>query len=240
MPLTFPSHLAAVLPLKLWAPRRFDGVALAAGTVAPDVAYLTMGTRMWIADTHSIPALFWWCLPVALTYVWIFRQLVPVVAPYFPGRWSACADLGQVRYAWWITVSSVLVGAVTHIAWDWLTHTDRWLCVVFGIRWYETTGVPWWTVSDSLSTLVGACLVVVLLPRALPGRDAPGRGDKSVPVSPRLFWGVVAAAVVGGLASLPFLPASGIPAAFGVRILHVMALALLVGGLVAKVRGDRR
>ena len=36
MPATFPSHAAAVLPLKLWRPRWFDGVALVVGSMAPD------------------------------------------------------------------------------------------------------------------------------------------------------------------------------------------------------------
>jgi hypothetical protein len=36
MPLTFPSHAAAVVPLKLWRRRWFDGVALVIGSAAPN------------------------------------------------------------------------------------------------------------------------------------------------------------------------------------------------------------
>jgi hypothetical protein len=33
VPMTFPTHPVAVLPLKLWRPRWFDGVALVLGCV---------------------------------------------------------------------------------------------------------------------------------------------------------------------------------------------------------------
>jgi len=39
VPLTFPSHAAAIAPLKLWRPRWFDGVALVVGSAAPDFGY---------------------------------------------------------------------------------------------------------------------------------------------------------------------------------------------------------
>jgi hypothetical protein len=38
MPLTLPTHPIAVVPLKMWRPGWFDGVALVVGAVAPDVA----------------------------------------------------------------------------------------------------------------------------------------------------------------------------------------------------------
>ena len=39
MPLTFPAHQAVVVPLKLWRPRWFDGVALVVGAGSPDLLY---------------------------------------------------------------------------------------------------------------------------------------------------------------------------------------------------------
>ncbi|MFF5265545.1 DUF4184 family protein [Actinomadura viridis] len=39
VPLTFPSHAAAVMPLKFWRPRWFDGVALVVGSTAPDLPF---------------------------------------------------------------------------------------------------------------------------------------------------------------------------------------------------------
>ena len=63
MPATFPSHAAAVLPLKLWRPEHFDGVALVIGSAAPDLLYAmgrcrppyTFGHTWWGA-LASVPA----------------------------------------------------------------------------------------------------------------------------------------------------------------------------------------
>ncbi|MDP4013047.1 MAG: DUF4184 family protein [Candidatus Nanopelagicales bacterium] len=44
MPLTFGSHQAVVLPLKMLKPRWFDGTALVIGSMAPDLFFLTHGT----------------------------------------------------------------------------------------------------------------------------------------------------------------------------------------------------
>ena len=73
MPLTFPTHAAAVLPLKLWRPRWFDGVALVTGSAAPDV-------------THAL-----WCVPIAMVAAWITRRVAPGIAARHGliRRWAA-------------------------------------------------------------------------------------------------------------------------------------------------------
>ncbi|HEX5543041.1 MAG TPA: DUF4184 family protein [Micromonospora sp.] len=231
MPLTFPSHLAAVLPLKLWRPRWFDGVALLAGAVAPDVAYLVLGTRAELPNTHTLPALFWWCLPVALAYAWIIRRASPTIAVHLPRRWRSFGVVGQVRHPWWITVISALLGAATHIGWDWLTHTDGWLRDLFGLDWYAATGVAWWTVSDLASTVFGGLVAVMLLLRVGRRLDRVGTGWRAPSARPLRFWRVAGVVGVAGLAALPFLPAAGAPAATGVRLLHLAAAALLAAAL---------
>ncbi|MFD0592766.1 DUF4184 family protein [Catellatospora coxensis] len=171
MPLTFPSHLAPVLPLKLWRPRWFDGVALAAGAVAPDVAYLALDDdgRLF-ADTHAWPALLWWCLPVAAAYTWVARRSIGTIAAHLPDSrrftWQAYAALAGHRHRWWITVLSCLLGAASHLAWDRLTHTDGWIQAVFGVRWADVSPIAWWTVSDLASTVLGAAVVLAVAARA--------------------------------------------------------------------------
>ncbi|MFI7024678.1 DUF4184 family protein [Micromonospora sp. NPDC049900] len=247
MPLTFPAHLAPVLAVRVWRPRWCDGVALSAGAVAPDVAYLAAGADgRTFADTHSWPALFWWCLPVALAYAAVVRLTGPDVAVHLPGDrwfgWRGYALRGPVLpHRWWITVGSALLGAASHLGWDWLTHTDDWLRVLFGIDWSRVGGVAWWTVSDLTSTVVGSALAVVLAARIgrRGGREADGL---AVPTRrPALFWGVAGAVVVAGAAGVTVLPGADLLAPTGVRLLHVAALALLVGGVAVRVsaRGRR-
>ncbi len=243
MPLTFPSHLAPVLPLKLWRPRWFDGVALATGAVAPDVAYLASGSSgQSFADTHAWPALLWWCLPVALAYTWLFRSFIGTVAAHLPDSrwfaWRAYGALGRHHHRWWVTASSALLGAASHVAWDWLTHTDHWLHVVFGVQWSSLTGVAWWTVSDLTSTVLGAAVVVALAARAgrrgLIGRDEDPSSSVMV-FRPRVFWVAAGVVAVVGLAALPLLPGASFLAATGVRLMHVAGVALLAGGFAVRI-----
>ncbi|MER7441488.1 DUF4184 family protein [Micromonospora avicenniae] len=244
MPLSFPSHLAPVLPLKLWRPRWFDGVALATGTVAPDVAYLTTGTGVQVTGTHTVAGLLWWCLPVALGYAWLVRHCAATVAPYLPAGYRWAAELRVRRHRWWITVGSALLGAVSHLGWDWLTHTDGWLHAL-GVDWYAVTGLHWWTVSDLSSSLLGAVAVVILarrFARRPANVDRPGRRDTHGATSARpvVFRRVAATVAVVGVALLPLLPAAREPAPTGVRLLHLVALAALLGALAANRAASER
>lgn len=295
MPLTFPSHLAPVLPLKLWRPRWFDGVALAAGAVAPDVAYLALDAQgRLFADTHAWHALLWWCLPVALAYTWITRHTIGTIAAHLPENrrftWQAYAGLADHRHRWWITVASCLLGAASHVGWDRLTHTDGWIHTVFGVRWADVSPIAWWTVSDLAGTVLGAAVVLTVAARAArrsghdhaaAGRTAAATGaaadagpadsvgptistgpvDSTGPAisaelavsaglavsggaepfrtRPRIFWTAVAPAALAGLVAVPSLPGSGLPAATGVRLLHVAAGALLVGAVSVRIAARR-
>ncbi|RLK24763.1 uncharacterized protein DUF4184 [Micromonospora sp. M71_S20] len=240
MPLTFPSHLAVVLPLKLWRPRWFDGVALCTGAMSPDMAYLLMGTRWEVAGTHTVTGLLWWCLPVALVYAWLVRQCAAVVAPHLPAsttfHWPEYAMLSSVRHRWWVTIASALLGSASHLGWDFLTHTDGWLRAL-GVDWYAATGVHWWTVSDLTSTAIGGA-VVVGLARHVPRLHTPV--DQRRPAWPAVFYSVGATTLALGVMVLPQLPASRHVAASGVRLLHVLAFSLLAGGVCVTASTRRR
>lgn len=235
MPLTFPSHLAPVLPLKLWRPRWFDGVALATGAVAPDVGYLFNGTRFELGQrTHTLVGLLWWCLPVALAYAWIVRRVIAGIAVHLPGErlfgWRDHAALGGVRHPWRVTVCSALVGGFSHVAWDRVTHTERWLRLVGVEDFQAATGIPWWLLSDVVSTVAGAAVVVALAMRAARRREIfDGVRPPAPPARPVVFWAVALSVTALGGLLLPGLPAATVPAPSGVRLLHVAALALIVG-----------
>src|SRR4051794_35813822 len=104
MPATFPSHPAAVLPIKLRWPRHFDGVALVVGSMAPDLSYPAVGFTD-PPDTHAWAALLWWCLPVTVLLSLLIRGAAPDVAGHLPVRWFALPDygaIGAVRHRWYV------------------------------------------------------------------------------------------------------------------------------------------
>jgi hypothetical protein len=244
MPLTFPSHPGVVLPLKLWRPRWFDGVALTTGAVAPDIRYAFLGIGPeW--QSHTLTALVWWCLPVALLGAWLVRATVATLAAHLPDLGPlALRDYGvlaTVRHPWPITAGSALLGAASHLAWDHLTHTVAWLRIVFGIDWQQVSNVAWWSVSDIPSSFLGALVTLGVavvvgrrrLLRAWHGNPPP------VPTRPPMFWSVAGAAAIIGYALIPLLPANELPWATIVRLLCVTAGALLVAAAAVQATRPR-
>ncbi|GIJ20612.1 hypothetical protein Vlu01_12360 [Micromonospora lutea] len=183
---------------------------------------------------------------MALPYAAVFRSCAGTILAHLPGdRWFGWyrrhGQLTRRQHQWWITISSALLGAASHLGWDWLTHTDDWLRVAFGLRWSTITDIAWWTVSDLTSTLVGAGVAVVFAAR-LGRREAatvgPGRGAPP-PRRPALFWGAATLVAIVGLALVPLLPGATVLAATIVRSLHVAGLALLAGAVAVRIGSQR-
>lgn len=250
MPATFPSHAAAVLGLKLWRPHRFDGVALAVGAAAPDLAYPLAGLVM-LPDTHTPPALLWFCLPVTLLVTWLVRRAAPTVAahlPHWPAR-LALRDygvLGLVRHPWPVTAWSALLGAASHLAWDGLTHDPRgdWLSEALAtVQRDRVFGLPWWTVVDQGSTVLGALAVlgvVVHIGRRRRLRQWHGEPPHLPARAPWLFWSSVLAVLVIYPVTWPLLPYRWAAHVQGVRALWITGLALLAAVAVTRAVNRRR
>jgi hypothetical protein len=141
VPFTFLAHQAPVLAIaerrdpttSRWHGVAWDGVALVAGSVMPDLFYVTegwlfspWGNRMWF-NGHPISH-----LPVVTLCACVLALVVRVVVlPVVP---FAGPDLGRFhlhdlatrtrRPPWWATLLSALVGAVTHLVLDAFTHSD--------------------------------------------------------------------------------------------------------------------
>jgi hypothetical protein len=131
MPFTF-AHPAAAVPLA--GPMGRVGVlsALVIGSMAPDFAFLfPMGVMR--AESHSLGGLFWYCLPVGLICYLLYHLLMkrPIIHLLPPASFARLA-----RYAtsdWALRADtllpvlvSILVGAITHLAWDSFTHRGSW------------------------------------------------------------------------------------------------------------------
>jgi len=152
--------------------------------------------------------------------------------------------LGLVRHRWWITGTSALLGAASHVAWDHVTHasiagTGFGLPVLGRIA---VAGVPWWMLLHLASSVIGAVVWLALTVhigrrRLLLCWHGPA---PRVRADPRRFWGTVAVTLVVGCALallvsggerqtlLPFVPSLPRPVVVAARLLCVAALALVV------------
>jgi hypothetical protein len=173
MPFTV-SHVAAVLP---WhRPLRRLGLISAAtiGAMAPDLD-LVLPIRLTREQTHGWLALLTFCLPVGLAVWALFQALIkPALIEVLPDRiyGRLVAEhtgprLGSVR-VWLYAASAVLLGALTHIAWDGLTHEDALsvrILPVLGEGASEPGGSTWplyhWLQHGS--TMIGAAVVFTAL-----------------------------------------------------------------------------
>jgi hypothetical protein len=169
MPFTL-SHPAAVLPLSRLLGRYAVFSALVIGSMAPDFPYYAaLGLpRTW---THSLGSVLWFSLPagwaVLLAHRYGLRAAALEVAPR-----GLRARLPEKPPAtpFFATSLSLMVGALTHVAWDGATHSSHLLA-----KWFpplrsdllEVGGDPLWSyeILQHGSTLVGAIAIAIALRR---------------------------------------------------------------------------
>jgi hypothetical protein len=242
VPATVPVHQAAVLPLKLWRPHRFDGVALAVGAAAPDAAYVLIGFGPDL-PSHAWHALFWFNLPVTVALAALVRRAAPAVAAHLPGggplHLRDYAVLALVRHPPLVTAYSALLGAASHLLWDSVTHPYLLIGHPFAgdgshfpaMHLPAFAGLAWWRVIQLVSEVVGLAVTAAVALRI--GRHrllVAWHGPAPAGVRrPALFWpvvGLVAVALAAGGLALP-----------GIEWLHVRAARLLSAAVVGLLAG---
>ena len=193
MPLTFPSHAAAILPLlHLPGTRRLSVSALVIGTTTPDLVYLgsTLG-----AEAHRPAGLLLYCLPLGLVaFVYVEALVLPVLGPPLlalaPRRVRSHArrvlsprPLPQGLKAWLALALALLLGAASHQLWDGFTHAWLWPASAL----YPELMVPIFgrpillsRILQHSSSLVGLLVVLAYL-RWIPARNAPPQGRTEAP-----------------------------------------------------------
>src|ERR1700689_4493637 len=129
MPFTV-SHIAAVLPGYRPLTRAHVFTAAVSGSMVPDFGWLVPEPISRL-QTHSIPALFSFSLPVGLVAYWVPLLLIsPAMLEVVPdGAYVRLRDAPAVpsikRLASWLyAATALLLGAVTHLIWDAFTHEN--------------------------------------------------------------------------------------------------------------------
>ncbi|WP_146901187.1 DUF4184 family protein [Adhaeribacter aerolatus] len=129
MPLTF-SHPALALPIYFLHKRYFSVTGLITGSLAPDFEYFIRMKKGPSLYSHTIPALFWFNLPVALVLAFLFHAYIKIpllhnLPQWLYKRFEKYKELkwrSYLTYNWHIVICSILMGAASHLLWDWFTH----------------------------------------------------------------------------------------------------------------------
>jgi hypothetical protein len=183
VPFTF-AHPAAVVPLARHMGRVGVLSALVIGSMAPDIAFL-LPIGVMRAESHSLGGLFWYCLPIGLIGYLMFHRLMkqPIIHLLPLGFY---ARLGPYDRSDWAigsrqllpVLTSILVGAMTHLVWDSFTHRGSW--AVRNFDWLQIhlfTGGGFWiylyTLLQWLCSLLGLGLLYHWVARWLQSTPEP-------------------------------------------------------------------
>jgi len=179
MPFTV-SHAAAALPLHRLGKGRLPLSALMIGAMSPDFAYFLSFAAQRM-QTHDFAGLFTFCLPVGLA-VWLLfvrvleQPTVALLPEPWRSRFTRAPQQINVRTLAFASLAIVL-GALSHDAWDAFTHAFTPVTEVFPLfraRLFEVSGVTvrvFWLL-QILSSLFGAVVLMVWALRAPSTADA--------------------------------------------------------------------
>jgi len=127
MPFTV-SHTVAVIPLYKYLGKFGALSALIIGSMTPDFAYLTPFLVDQRMDSHSLIGLYLYCIPMGLTVYFLYHLLMaPVIVSILPRliQRHLHPDLfaGKLpNIPSYALLFSIILGALTHISWDFFTH----------------------------------------------------------------------------------------------------------------------
>jgi hypothetical protein len=185
MPFTA-SHAVVALP---FLRTRLVPSAIAVGAMTPDLPLFLRGTGVSYGFTHGVENVVWTALLASVLFaVWRFvlRPAVPQLLPRLlavrlPAEWSRrgirswrdVLGVGRRRTdALWLALSLV-IGVLSHIAWDLFTHEGRggvMLIPALDRLWGPLPGYKWLQYGSSVAGLAIIALWAALrLRRAVPG-----------------------------------------------------------------------
>jgi len=126
MPFTV-SHAAAVLPLRKLGGSRLPLAAMMIGSMSPDFAYF-VPVDLGRTSTHDFDGILFFCWPVGLALWLLFVHLIerPTIE-LLPDEWRARvprSDAAPSLRMYTLASLAIILGAMTHVAWDAFTHAN--------------------------------------------------------------------------------------------------------------------
>lgn len=189
MPFTL-AHPAAAVPLLRMLGRYGVLSALVVGSLMPDLSYF-FSFEKWYTGSHSLLGLFWFCLPAGLLSYLVFHiflkgpllGLVPVSVFLRCGVYAE--NYRSLPLVSWVAViASLLVGSMTHLAWDSFTHKNTLVVNLFPVLQYSLFSfgkyqVYLFKILQHLSTVFGVALMAWWIWRHL---KLMPKNNKNLPV----------------------------------------------------------
>ena len=190
MPFTA-SHIVAALPLNKSCGKTISKYTalspLVIGSMTPDVAYITPFLVHQRVDSHSLLGIYLFCIPMGLTIYFLYHYLMaPVWFSLFPKglkqRLNPDLSRGKLpNIPSNVLLISIILGALTHIIWDYFTHESGipqvipWMNMpLTSIDGYDI--MPY-RVLQHLSSLIGLAVLLFIAYRWYRQNDNPSSSD---------------------------------------------------------------
>jgi hypothetical protein len=162
MPMTFPAHQGLILPVMRRWPNSFDALALSVGAAMPDITDSVLGFllngyfKQWYG--HALIGIFTLDLLGGLLITWLIAIFVRLLLKYehlprslqtFFIKASSNSNSAATRYTllpwqtrWGLWSFSVLVGTLSHVGFDLISHDTNLLLYPWheNARWFP----DWW------------------------------------------------------------------------------------------------
>jgi hypothetical protein len=219
------SHAAAVLP---FSRTRLPLAALMIGSMSPDFAYfLPDGPGVL---SHSVPGLFSFCWPVALSAWLLFVHLLEKPTLVLLGnRWQRAfprSDRALSPRNLALASVAVVVGAATHVLWDSFTHANTPMVEQLPLLESNTIRLfgmqfPLFRLLQHLSTVVGLLVLIGWAARRRISRaaaDSDSSGEAAASRGERVFALLLLLGSSGTLAVLGYVTQGEL--SFGRRLFH--------------------
>jgi hypothetical protein len=190
MPFTF-SHAAAVLPLLHKPSKYFSATGLIIGSISPDFEYF-LKLKIESLHSHTLSGLFYFDLPLGLIVCFLYHNLVrnellSNLPDFLQRRFLHFSTFNWNDYYkkhFWVVLSSLTIGAFTHIFWDAFTHETGFF--VERMNWLQgelSTSLfryPRYKILQHISTMFGGITVALFIYK-LPQNNNSKKSDK-------LYW----------------------------------------------------
>lgn len=197
MPLTFPSHAAAILPLTHRRLAFLPPTALVVGAGAPDLGYL-----LRIGGSHEWTGLWKVTVLGLMAWLWVEVLLLPLLRRMLPRERPAIAERLMTRglpRGWREGAGgllALLLGAMTHLLWDGLTHDGLWPAQVLYPEVELAGGMTLARVLQHASTVLGGAAAIGVWWHRAP------REGRLLPVRASRVWSLLVLLVLAAAMSL--------------------------------------
>lgn len=183
MPFTF-SHPAIIFPVR-WIFRKGTSLTgLVLGSVVPDFEkFLKMAPGN--SFSHTWHGIFWFNLPLAILLSFVFHlyvrnPLIENLPEFLRKRLYAFKSVNwkeKFMASYGTVILSIIIGAVSHIAWDDLTHKKGKIVKVINfldrkVQLMGSFSLPFYTLLDYLSSIGGAVFILVVVLKLPPTETA--------------------------------------------------------------------